>query len=342
MSPREAGPSAEGARPEASVRFAIVGAGAIGAFLGARLSAAGHQVYLIARGPHLQAMQASGVKVISPDGDFEAHPTATGSYDETGTVDYVFLTVKAHSLAEVAPKLSPILGPETAVVSAQNGIPWWYFQRHGGPLEGTRLESLDPGGAISLAVPPERIIACIVYPSAVIVEPGVVRHVEGDRFAIGELDGWTTDRCRRLAAAIMEAGLRSPIRSRVRTDLWVKLLGNVAFNPISALTRATLVDIATDPEKSSQARAIMEEADAVAAAVGIKIPISIDMRMAGAQKVGAHKTSMLQDLEAGRPLELESVVGAVIELGEKLGVAMPNTKAVYASAKLLAEGGRAT
>ncbi len=324
------------------MKFAIVGAGAIGAFLGARLGNAGHEVYLVARGPHLRAMQTNGVRVISHEGDFEAHPTATDDYEEIGAVDYVFLTVKAHSLPEVAPKLYPLLGPETAVVSAQNGIPWWYFQRHGGTLEGTHLDSLDPDGSISSAVSPERIVACIVYPSAVIVEPGVVRHIEGDRFAIGELDGSTTDRCRRLAAAIMEAGLRSPIRSRIRTDLWVKLLGNVAFNPISALTRATLVDIATHADTSALARAIMAEADAVAAAVGVKIPISIDMRMAGAEKVGTHKTSMLQDLEAGRPMELESVVGAVIELGEKLGVAMPNTRAVDACARLLAEGGPAT
>ena len=319
------------------MRFAIVGAGAIGAFLGARLQNAGHEVYLIARGPHLRAMQSGGVKVLTPEGDFHARPVATGDYDEVGAVDFVFLTVKAHSLPQVAPHLAPLLGPETAVVSAQNGIPWWYFQRHGGPLEGTRLESLDPGGVISAAIAPERIIGCIVYPSAAIVEPGVVRHIEGDRFAIGELDGTTTDRCRRLASAIMESGLRSPIRSRIRSDLWVKLLGNVAFNPISALTRATLVEIVTHPEASATARAIMEEADAVARAVGVEIPISIDRRMAGAEKVGDHKTSMLQDLDAGRPMELESVVGAVVELGDKLGVPMPNTKTVYACARLLAQ-----
>jgi 2-dehydropantoate 2-reductase len=321
------------------VKFAIVGAGAIGAYLGARLSVAGHEVYLIARGPHLRAMQVGGVKVNSPEGDFEARPVATGDYHEIGVVDCVFLTLKAHSLPEVAPRLSPLLGPETAVVSAQNGIPWWYFQRHGGPLDGARLESLDPGGVISSTVSSERIIGCIVYPSAVIVEPGVVRHIEGDRFALGELDGPTTERCRRLARAIMASGLRSPIRSGIRTDLWVKLLGNVAFNPISALTRTTLVEIATDPRSSALARAIMSEAESVAAALGIKIPISIDMRMAGAEKVGRHKTSMLQDLEAGRPMELDSIVGAVIELGEQLGVPTPNTRAVYASARLLVEGG---
>ena len=319
------------------MKFAIVGAGAVGAFLGARLSNAGHEVYLIARGPHLRAMQTNGVKVLSPEGDFEARPVATDDYEAVGPVDFVFLTVKARSLPEIAPLLGPLLVRETAVVSAQNGIPWWYFQRHGGPLEGTRLESLDPGGVISAAIAPDRVIGCIVYPSAVVLEPGVIRHIEGDRFAIGELDGATTDRSRRLAGALMESGLRSPIRSRIRSDLWVKLLGNLAFNPISALTRATLVEIVTHRDAGALARAIMEEADEVARALGVEIPISIDRRMAGAEKVGRHKTSMLQDLEAGKPLELESVVGAVVELGDNLGVTMPNTKAVYACAKLLAE-----
>ncbi len=323
------------------MKFAIVGAGAIGAFLGARLSNAGHDVYLIARGPHLRAMQANGIKVLSPDGDFEARPVATSDYEAVGVVDFVFLTVKAHSLPEIAPRLRPLFVSGTPVVSAQNGIPWWYFQRHGGPLEGTRLESLDPGGVISEAIVPERVIGCIVYPSAVVVEPGVIRHIEGDRFAIGELDGTATDRCRRLAGALTESGLRGPIRSQIRSDLWVKLLGNLAFNPISALTRATLVEIVTHREVAALARAVMEEADAVARAVGVEIPISIDRRMAGAEQVGRHKTSMLQDLEAGRPLELESIVSAVVELGDKLGVPMPNTKAVYACARLLAEGASA-
>ena len=320
------------------MKFAIVGAGAIGAYLGAKLAASGEEAFLIARGLHLRAMQDRGVRVTSPEGDFKAYPTATDDYRAIGPLDFVFLTVKAHSLPEVAPKLAPLLGPETAVVSAQNGIPWWYFQRHGGPWEGTRLERLDPGGIISAAIEPERIIGSVVYPSALIVEPGVIEHVEGNRFAIGELDGSTTERCRRLSSALIEAGLRCPIRSRIRDDLWVKLLGNVAFNPISALTRATLVEIVTHPDASAMARAIMEEADAVAQGLGVKIPVSIDQRMAGAQKVGEHKTSMLQDLEAGKPMELESIIGAVVELGEKLGVPTPHTRMVYACAKLLAEG----
>ena len=319
------------------LKFAIVGAGAIGAFLGAKLSYSGEEVHLIARGPHLRAMQERGIQVRSPDGDLHAHPPATDDISAIGHVDFVFLTVKAHSLPEIATRLEPLLGPETAVVSAQNGVPWWYFQRHGGPWDGVRIESVDPGGAIAAAVPAERIIGSVVYPSAEIVEPGVIAHIEGDRFSIGELEGTTSERCRRLSSAIIKAGLRSPIRSRIRVDIWVKLLGNLAFNPISALTRATLHEIVTNPDTGGLARAVMEEADAVARALGVKVPISVDQRMEGARKVGHHKTSMLQDLEAGKPMELESIVGAVVELGDKTGVPMPHTRAIYACATLLAE-----
>ena len=319
------------------MKFAIVGAGAIGAFLGARLARAGEEVYLIARGPHLRAMQTHGVRVLSPEGDFEAHPTATDDYGVVGPVDFVFLTVKAHSLTEIAPQLSPLIGPETAVVSAQNGIPWWYFQHHGGPWEGTRLESVDPGGAISSAIEPHRIIGCIVYPSAVIAQPGVVEHIEGNRLAIGELDGFTSDRCKRLSSILKKAGFRSPIRRNIRHDLWVKLMGNVVFNPMSALTGVTLVEMATHPEASAVSRAAMAEADAVAQGLGVDLGVSIDQRMAGAEQVGRHKTSMLQDIEMGRPLELESVVGAVLELGDMQGIPMPHTRTLYACTKLLAQ-----
>ncbi len=319
------------------MKFAIVGAGAIGAFLGARLAQAGEEVYLIARGSHLLSMQAHGVCVRSPEGNFEAHPTATDDYRAVGPVDFVFLTVKAHSLTEVAPQLSPLLGPETAVVSAQNGIPWWYFQNHGGPWEGTRLESVDPGGAIAGAIEPHRIIGCIVYPSAVIVQPGVIEHIEGNRFAIGELDGASSDRCKRLSRILSRARFRSPIRRNIRHDLWVKLMGNVVFNPMSALTGVTLVEMATHPEASAVSRAAMAEADAVARGLGVDLRVSIDQRMAGAKRVGHHKTSMLQDIEMGRPLELESVVGAVLELGDKQGIPMPHTRTLYACTKLLAQ-----
>lgn len=319
------------------MRFAVVGAGAIGAFLGAKLSISGHEVFLIARGPHLQAMQTRGVRIRSPEGDFQAHPAATGDYDEVGQVDFVLLTVKAHSLPEVAPKLGPLLGPETAVVSTQNGIPWWYFQRHGGPWDGRQIEKLDPEGAVSAVIDARRIIGCIAYPSAAIAEPGVIDHVEGNRFSIGELDGSTSGRCRKLSDALKESGLRGPIRSRIRADMWVKLLGNVAFNPISALTRATLVEITGHPQALALARSIMEEADAVANGLGVTVPVSIEQRIAGAAAVGEHKTSMLQDLESGRPMELEAIVGAVIELGEMLNIPTPNTRAVYAAAKLLGD-----
>ena len=319
------------------MKFAIVGAGAIGAFLGARLAQAGEDVYLIARGPHLRSMQANGVCVRSPEGNFEAHPTATNDYDAVGPVDFVFLTVKAHSLTEIAPQLSPLLGPETAVVSAQNGIPWWYFQNHGGPWEGTRLESVDPEGTIAGAIEPRRIIGCIIYPSAAIVQPGVIKHIEGNRFAIGELDGASSDRCKRLSSTLIKAGFRSPIRRNIRHDLWVKLLGNVVFNPMSALTGVTLLEMATHPEASAVSRAAMAEADAVAHGLGVELGVSIDQRMAGAAQVGHHKTSMLQDIETGRPLELESVVGAVLELGDMQGIPMPHTRTLYACTKLLAQ-----
>ena len=318
------------------MRFAIFGAGAIGAFLGAKLALAGEEVFLIARGPHLRAMQAHGVRVRGPQGEFEAHPAATDDPGAVGAVDVVFLTAKAHSLTEIAPRLGPLLGPETSVVSAQNGIPWWYFQRHGGPWEGTHLESVDPGGVVARAIDPSRVIGCVVYPSAVVVEPGVIEHIEGDRFSIGELDGSPSERCKRLAGALIKAGLKCPVRPRIRHDLWVKLLGSVAFNPLSALTRATLLEIATHPDIGAIARAVMAEADAVARALGIELAVSIEQRLTGAEKVGHHKTSMLQDIEAARPLELESLVGVVVELGDKLGIPMPHTRTIYACAKLLA------
>ena len=317
------------------MKIAIVGAGAIGAFLGAKLALSGEDVYLIARGPHLKAMQADGVRVRSPEGDFKAHPTATDDYESIGPVDFVFLTVKAHSLTGIAPNLAPLLGPDTAVVSAQNGIPWWYFMGHGGPFDGESIESVDPGGVIAAAIDPSRIIGCVIYPSTSIVQPGVIEHIEGNRFSLGELDGSTSDRCRRLAAALISAGLRAPIRGHIRHDIWIKLLGNVVFNPMSALTGATLVEMVTHPGTSATVRAVMAEADEVARGLGVRLPFTIEQRMEGARKVGAHKTSMLQDLEAGRPMELESVVGVVIELGEKLGLPMPLTRTLYSCARLL-------
>ncbi|HIM63161.1 MAG TPA: 2-dehydropantoate 2-reductase [Dehalococcoidia bacterium] len=317
------------------MKIAIVGAGAIGAFLGAKLALSGEDVYLIARGPHLRAMQADGVRVRSPEGDFEAHPTATDDYESIGPVDFVFLTVKAHGLTGIAPNLAPLLGPDTAVVSAQNGIPWWYFMGHGGPFDGESIESVDPGGVIAGAIDQSRIIGCVIYPSTAIVEPGVIEHIEGNRFSLGELDGSSSDRCKRLAGALIATGLRAPIRGHIRHDMWIKLLGNVVFNPMSALTGATLAEMVTHPETSATVRAVMAEADEVAQGLGVRLPFTVEQRMEGARKVGAHKTSMLQDLEAGRPMELESVVGVVIELGEKLGLPMPLTRTLYSCARLL-------
>src|SRR5262245_46040353 len=317
------------------MKFAIVGAGAIGAFLGAMLARAGQDVTLIARGPHLRAMQEHGVRVRGEIGAFQVDAKATDDPKSIGEVDALILTLKAHSVAAIAPTLRPLLGPRTSIVTAQNGFPWWYFYRHGGDWEGTRVESIDPGGVISQHLDPARVIGCVVYPSAEIVEPGVVLHLEGTRFAIGEPDGSKSERSRLLAESLINSGLRCPIRTNIRHDMWVKLMGNVAYNPVSALTRATLIEIVQCPETRSLAAAIMKEAESVARKLGVEIGVTITQRLEGAEKVGHHKTSMLQDIEAGKPTELEAIVGAVIELGDKLGVELTNTKSVYACVKLL-------
>jgi len=319
------------------MKFAVVGAGAIGAFLGAMLSRAGEDVALIARGAHLRAMQQHGVQVRGEIGEFKVHPQATDDPAAIGQVDVVLLTLKAHSLTGMAPRLAPLIGDDTAVVSAQNGFPWWYFYRHGGEWEGSHLETVDPGGVIGRNIDPARIIGCVVYPSTNIVEPGIVWHIEGTRFAVGELDGSRTERCRKIAEAFINAGLRCPIRANIRHDLWVKLMGNVAYNPISALTRATLIEIVQCPETRQLAAAIMTEAESVARRLGIEMGVTIEQRLEGAKRVGQHKTSMLQDIESGRPTELEAIVGAVVELGDKMGLPLPNTKAVYACMKLLTQ-----
>jgi 2-dehydropantoate 2-reductase len=317
------------------VKIVIAGAGAIGGYIGARLARAGADVVLFARGAHLQAMRERGLRVQGADETFEVRPMVTGSLDEVGIADVVFLGVKAHGLPALAPQLGSLLGPDTAVVSTQNGIPWWYFQQHGGELEGLSLERVDPGGVITRAIEPRRVIGSIAYFSTEIESPGVIRHNEGNRISFGEPDGSKSERLTRITQALIAAGLRCPITTKIRQEIWVKLLGNVAFNPISALTGGTLVEIATHREASQLVRDVMKETEAVAGRLGIELPISIDQRIAGAAKVGAHKTSMLQDVEAHRPMELEAVVGAVIELGERLGIAMPATRAVYACAALL-------
>jgi len=319
------------------VKIVIAGAGAIGGYIGARLARAGADVVLFARGPHLRAMEEKGLRVISPDGDFDVRPQTSGDLAAIGPADVVFLGVKAHSLTALAPQLRPLFHDGTIVVSTQNGIPWWYFQNHGGELEGVRLERVDPGGVISAAIEPRRVVGSLAYFATDIVEPGVIRHTEGNKISFGEPDGSKSERLRQVAEPLIAAGFRCPTTTRFRHEVWVKLLGNVAFNPISALTGGTLEELVRHPETSQLVRALMSETETVARRLGITLPISIDQRMAGAEKVGAHKTSMLQDYEAGRPMELEAVVGAVVEVGERLGVPMPSTRAVYACATLLNE-----
>ncbi len=329
------------------MKFLIVGAGAIGAYIGARMARAGFDVTLFARGAHLKAMQEHGVQVKSAEGDFEVRPREVrpgevrprivGSLEEAGPADVVFLGVKAHSLPQLAPQLKPVIGPETTVVSTQNGIPWWYFQGFGGEWEGLRLERIDPGGVISEAIEARRVVGSIVYFSTEVIGPGIIQHTDGNRISLGEPDGARTDRCRRIAEALVASGLRCPITTHIRQEIWVKIMGNASLNPVSALTRSTLVQMVRDPGVSQVIRNIMQEVEAVSRKLGMELPVSIDQRMAGAEKVGEHKTSMLQDLEAGRPMELEALVGSVVELGEKVNVPMPNTRVVYSCAKLLAQ-----
>ena len=318
------------------MKLAILGAGAIGGFLGARLVRAGVDTVLIARGPHLEAMRQDGLRVIEAGDEYVVHPSLSDDWSVLSAVDAVVVTLKAHSLPPLAQRLSTSLGAETIVVSAQNGIPWWYFQRHGGELEGLHLETVDPGGVTGSAIDPARVIGCVVYPAATLEAPGVIRHVEGDRFSLGELDGATTNRVQALAALLVQAGLKAPVQSNVRQDLWVKLLGNAVFNPLSALTRASLQDIAQSAVTAPVVRGAMEEVVEVARRVGIEIPVSIDRRIRGAARVGGHRTSMLQDLQAGRPLEIDALTGSVVELGDRMAVPVPYLRTLYASVKLLA------
>jgi len=317
------------------VKIVVAGAGAIGGYIGARLARAGADVVLFARGPHLAAMAARGLRVLSADGDFDVRPQVTGDLRTIGVADVVFLGVKAHALTSLAPTLPVLFGPDTVVVSTQNGIPWWYFQSHGGELEGLRLERIDPGGAIAAAIEIRRVVGSLAYFATDLAEPGVIRHTEGNRISFGEPDGTRSDRVRRIAEALIAAGFRCPISTRFRHEIWVKLLGNISFNPVSALTGATLEEMVRHPDTSRLLREVMSEAEAVAGKLGVELPISIDQRLAGGEKAGAHKTSMLQDLEAGRPMEIEAIAGATLELGERLGVAMPATRAMYACVKLL-------
>jgi 2-dehydropantoate 2-reductase len=319
------------------MRFAVLGAGAIGAYVGAALARGGAEVHLIARGENLEALRRDGVRVRSDRGDFDAHPPATDDSNEIGPVDFVFLGLKANSYASCGPLLEPLLHEETAVVAGQNGIPWWYFHKLEGPYEGRRIETVDPDGEVSRVIPPERAIGCVVFAGTELAEPGVVQHLEGTRFSIGEPDGTISERCERFSEAMVAGGLKCPVEERLRDEIWVKLMGNVAFNPLSALTRATLAEMCHHPPTRSLVASIMEEALEIAEAVGAEPSVSIEKRLEGAAKVGDHKPSTLQDLEAGKPLELAAIVGAVVELADLTDVEAPNLRAVSAAGGLLAE-----
>jgi 2-dehydropantoate 2-reductase len=312
------------------VRFAVVGAGAIGAFLGASLVRGGADVVLVARGEHLRAMQTHGVRVESPAGNFTARPPATDDLAAVSDADVVFLGLKAYSLPELAPRLASLLAPGAAVIAGQNGIPWWYFHGLGGPLAGATLHSVDPGGVVDAAIPRSAVIGCVVYPATEIVAPGVIRHIEGNRFQIGEPTGEKSERCRAISEALVAGGLRCPVEARLRDHIWLKLIGNAAFNPVSVLTRATLGQLGELSEMRELLRGLLEESAAVAEALGVRLPVTIDRRLEAGLAVGDHKTSMLQDFEAGKRLELGCMTGAIIEIAGRLGVPMPRTEAVHA------------
>ncbi len=311
------------------MKVCVYGAGAIGGYLAARLAQTGCDVTVVARGPHLAAMVGRGLRLETADGHLTVDVTATDDPTTLVPQDYVIVTLKGHSIPAVVAPMQPLLGPDTAVVSAVNGIPWWYFHRLGSRFGERHVESVDPGGAVWRGIGPERAIGCVVYPSCEVVEPGVVRHLSGDRFVLGEPSGERSDRVRELASVLSDAGLRAPLRRRLRDEIWIKLWGNLAFNPLSALTGAMLDVLATEPGTRSVARAMMIEGRAVGEAYDAHFAIDVERRVDGAARVGAHRTSMLQDLELGRPLENEAIVGAVQELGALAGIATPTIDLVH-------------
>ena len=319
------------------MKIAVIGAGAIGGYLGAKLSLAGEDVTFIARNKNLAAINANGFRLILEDGS-EQHATgvrAVQAMADAGPQDAVLLTLKAHQVRDVLPDLRALFGPDTMVVTMINGIPWWYFHKLAGPYEGRQLESVDPGGVIAAHIEPERVIGSVVYPASELVAPGVVKVIEGNRFTLGEPDGSRSPRIEALSQAMMKAGFKSPVSKDIRGEIWVKLWGNLSFNPISALSHATLEDICRFPASRELAASMMREAQAVAEKLGVEFKISLDKRIAGAEAVGAHKTSMLQDVEHGRVLELDALVGSVVELGRITGTPVPIIEAVYAMASLL-------
>lgn len=329
------------------MKIAIVGAGGIGGYVGAKLALAGEDVTFIVRGANLEAIRKNGIKLIMNDGaeHVAANVKATNNYEEAGQQDVVILALKAHQLEAVVNDVPKLFGPETAVVTMQNGIPYWYFHGHGGKLAGRVVESVDPKGLISKMIPAERVIGCVVYPASELIAPGVVKHIEGERFPIGELNGSSSERANRISECFNKAGFKAPVLDNIRAEIWLKLWGNLTFNPISALAHSTLVDICQFPLTRELAADMMREAQAVANKLGIEFRVSLDKRIAGAEKVGKHKTSMLQDVEAGRAPEIDALVGSVIELGRLTDTPTPHIDTVYALVKLLAkemeeQGGR--
>ena len=312
------------------MKICIFGAGAIGAYLGAELARVGVDVSLVARGPHLEAMQTHGVRVIKDDKETVTRVRCTNDPHELGKQDYVIVGLKSHQMSDAAEKMLPLLREDTGVVTAVNGIPYWYFYKHGGQLEGRTLEAVDPGGKQWNLLRPERAIGCIVYPATEVVEPGVIQHIYGNKFPIGEASGERTDRIEKLSEKFTAAGMQAPIQDNIRNELWLKLWGNLSFNPISALTHATLLEICTDPDTRAVARAMMVEAQDIADRLGIHFRVDVERRINGAQKVGAHKTSMLQDLERGRKMEIAPLITVVQELGRMLNLPTPTIDVVHA------------
>jgi 2-dehydropantoate 2-reductase len=320
------------------MRIAVLGAGAIGAYVGAALARGGAEVHLVARGANLEAMRRDGIRVNSPRGDFAARPPATDDPREIGPVDIVFLGLKANCYATAGPLLEPLMHDETAVVAAQNGIPWWYFHGLNGRFGGRRIETVDPEGAVSRVIPPSRAIGCVVYAGTELEAPGVVRHLEGTRFTIGEPDGTPSTRCQRFSEAMVAGGLKCPVETtELRNEVWVKLMGNVSFNPLSALTRATIAGMCRYQPTRRLIEAMMCETLEVARALGAEPSVSVERRLAGGEKVGEHRTSTLQDLHAGKPLELGPIIDAVVELADFTGVQVPSLRAVAAASGLLAQ-----
>ena len=321
------------------MKFAVVGAGAIGGYLGAKLALAGEEVTFIARNRNLAAINANGFRLILEDGTQQhaADVRAVQNMAEAGPQDVVLLTVKAHQVRDVLPALRALFGPDTMVVTMINGVPWWYFHKLAGPHESRTLESLDPDGMLAANIEPERVIGGVVYPAAELIEPGLVRVIEGNRFTLGEPDGSRSPRIEALSKAMINAGFKAPVSKDIRAEIWIKLWGNLSFNPISALTHATLEDICRFPASRALAAAMMHEGQAVAEKLGVVFRITLEQRLAGAEAVGAHKTSMLQDVEHGRALELQALVGSVIELGRITGTPTPTIEAIHAAASLLAK-----